>query len=1278
MRCPVCHRRLSPGAACPQHAARPRPTPEPEPLPLPQVPGLQLRAWIGSGGFSRVFSARREEDGREVALKVALGPFAARFSREASALRRVGPPTVPELFHEGSADGRPYLVLERLRGQTLAAWMDALPGSGAAPLSHVRDLLAGLCGALERVHGAGLVHRDLKPENVFLREGGALSLLDFGLARFLDGSGSEEPEESVSLTRTGQRLGTVLYMAPEQCLEARDVDARADLYALGVLLFELLTGAPPFTGGPDEVLHGHVSLRPPRVSERAPVPPALDDVLLRCLAKERTERFGTAAELPRRLRRRLPHRPSAPTAAEDVLAPARPQGVRPVALLGVRSEAPVDQLVATLAPEGGLLARVHAGRYLVAFPEHPSAEAGLRAATRAARHLLDAPGTTAVLHLAELHVRPGATFTRLAGTALEQPESWWPDAGQGGAASLVATPEAAARLGEGATTPGPESTLLLTGDSSITRAPGATEPPPLLGRDALLDTLLADAARSFIGPGPGFSVLTGEAGHGKTRLLDALATRLEAEGRARVVRLAAPHPDASAADALLHALWALGHPDEPTPPALPSRARRHTLARAVAEALRHLATQRPLALLLDDAHQADPTSLDALEMATLTALDVPLWVCAAGRPELLGPRPLLGERAGYLARHVLPPLAPEASRALLLHLLRPAEFIPEPVLARLEQLAQGVPLSLVEVAEALRVSGALREAPGGEWYVAADELLHVSVTPLFERLATRALSLLPAAHQGLAQLCAVLGQELTVAQVDAAQRHLDAREDTARVAGLDAGAGLTRLERAGLLRTVAPGRFAFRQPQLREALERALPAPWRRALHAAALRGLSGQGASEQRRRARHAAACGAHEESFAAWFSLGEAARQAHRYVEAEQDYTHALAQLPEGDTARRARVLAGRGRVRYRTHRFREALADLSAARALAGAQGDTSLEVDMLLEEATVLDWLEDPQTTTARTAEALEKAEHLDDPRLSVRCSLARARQAWREGDWPRATRLLTATEESALLARDAETRCIALMMMATGLALQEQEEAAARAFDEALALCRKEGDTLHEAATLINRPFLWMLRGNVEAALEDLRRASALARELGHPQIERWATGNLAEFLHWAGRTEEAYRLARRARELGERFFAEHPVAVDAVLLARVSAARGELEEARKLLAWLSARCRRELTPPNTLALWRLVELRVREADTGTRDAEAWKTLAAEAQPNTSGDELTEVLYEATLSALRAGNPDEAREWLTRAQGTAAASPLWRSRLEAFRVASKTTPTAGDL
>lgn len=239
--------------------------------------------------------------------------------------------------------------------------------------------------------------------------------------------------------------------------------------------------------------------------------------------------------------------------------------------------------------------------------------------------------------------------------------------------------------------------------------------PPLLGREPLLDALRAEAETCLAAGTPGFTVLTSEVGHGKTRVLEALARRLEARGAARVLHLRAPHPDDAAPDALLHLLRGQGAPQAGPPTA--SGASRHVLARAAAEALRRRATERPLVLLLDDAHLADVTSLDALEVATLAGTRAPLWVCVAGGPGLLGLRPHLGERAGRASRHVLPPLDAEASRALLLHLLRPAELVPEPVLARLEQLAQGVPLSLVELTGALRVAGALRQSPAarGTW-----------------------------------------------------------------------------------------------------------------------------------------------------------------------------------------------------------------------------------------------------------------------------------------------------------------------------------------------------------------------------------------------------------------------------------------------------------------------------------------------------------------------------------------------------------------------------------
>ncbi|MCY1043114.1 protein kinase [Corallococcus sp. bb12-1] len=1247
MRCPVCHRRLAPGAACPVNGVPAEPGPPPELLALPDVPGLSGVALLGVGGFAQVFVAVREADGREVALKVGLGPHHSRFAHEAEALRRVGPPTVPAVFEEGRVGGRPFLVQELLRGQTLAAWMAALPGSGAASLARVRELLAGLCPAVARVHAAGLAHRDLKPENLFLREGGALSLLDFGLARRLDAAADHSEE-------VGNRAGTTVYMAPEQCLDAREAGAAADIYALGVLIFELLTGTPPFHGSPDVVREGHVSQRPPRVSERVPVPVALDAVVARCLAKVPSERFASAPEVLAAFdaacaQASLPEVIGMPEArAPAGVALATFSGARPVAVLGLRTSASVAGLGATLEPFGGVLARVANGGYLLVFCESLSAEANLRAGALAARRLVESGAAMAVLHLAVLYVHPGTTLPRVAGSALEHPDSWWPVAVAPG--EVWVTPAASARLEPGWTEPseGEGSRLRLHEDEGA-RVEG--EPPPFVGRDALLDALVADADRSLADSVPGLGVLSGEVGHGKSRLLNALASRWDSDGRVRVVRLRAPPPDASVADSLLDALRAVvGRPSaEP---------------RVLAEALLAQAREAPLVLLLDDAHLADPQSLDALERATLAGPRAPLWVCMAGRPSLLGSRPHLGERSARASQHALPPLPPEASRTVLLHLLRPAEHIPEPVLARLEQLAQGVPLSLVELARALRAAGALRSAPGGGWYVAPDALLDVSVTPLFERLAPRVLAGLPEVHRVLARLCAVLGTEVDVARVDAALRQLAAGPELSRAAALDAGAGLQRLARAGLLRPSGPGRFAFRHPLLREALEALLPPAPRRALHAAALKASVGDDVVERRRRAHHAAACGAHLEAARDYLALAEEARAGHLPVDAEQHYTRALALLPEADDARRAQALAGRGRVRHRLQRFRESLADLSSARALARARADAALEVDLLLEEATARDWMEDSDGSAACTREALEAVEPLDAPRLSLRCGLARGRLHVRQGEWAAAARVLASTAEGAEGARDHETLVVSLALLGAALTFLDRAPEAAARFDEALERCEAASDGLHKAAVLSNRVLLWLRQGDVARMEEDLRRAMALGRELAHAQMERWSTFNLAEVLYMQGRLDEALPLAQRAHELGVRFFREHPVPVDALLLARIHAAAGDEAAAARQLAWIARRCPPESLPP-TVIMRRLVELQVHQQAAGAFLAPEWEALLSEADALASPDEKAEILLQATGIARRTGAVLEARTWLGRAGSAVAEAPLWSTRFHAL-------------
>src|SRR5262249_53340426 len=159
-----------------------------------------------------------------------------------------------------TASGQHYLVLELLRGETLAARMAALPGSGALSPEQALRVIEPLCRAVDAMHKAGIVHRDLKPENIFMAEGGRVALLDFGLSR---STGTPEPASSPRITRTGERLGTAHYIAPEQCLGAGEIDVRADLYSLGVIGYELLTGRPPFVGDGASLLQAHVSRRPP-------------------------------------------------------------------------------------------------------------------------------------------------------------------------------------------------------------------------------------------------------------------------------------------------------------------------------------------------------------------------------------------------------------------------------------------------------------------------------------------------------------------------------------------------------------------------------------------------------------------------------------------------------------------------------------------------------------------------------------------------------------------------------------------------------------------------------------------------------------------------------------------------------------------------------------------------------------------------------------------------------------------------------------------------------
>jgi len=261
---------------------------------------------LGRGGFGVVYEAQDELEGVRVALKLLHAHLAddpevvTRFRREAMAAAALGSPRIVRALDSGEAeDGTPYLVMELLEGQDLSSLL-----ASDSPLSVGRAarIAAGIAEALEAAHDAGIVHRDLKPDNVFLvsgAEGAAdaldqVKLLDFGVSKFL-----EKVDTASLMTRTGTAVGTPFYMSPEQAQGSRDLDGRADLYALGVILFFSLTGEHPFEDDsyPMLVLKICTEPPPPLTRYRADVPEALSELVARMLAKERDGRPKDAREL---------------------------------------------------------------------------------------------------------------------------------------------------------------------------------------------------------------------------------------------------------------------------------------------------------------------------------------------------------------------------------------------------------------------------------------------------------------------------------------------------------------------------------------------------------------------------------------------------------------------------------------------------------------------------------------------------------------------------------------------------------------------------------------------------------------------------------------------------------------------------------------------------------------------------------------------------------------------------------------------------------------------
>jgi serine/threonine protein kinase len=266
------------------------------------IGNYRLTARLGEGGMGVVYLAEHPVIGKKVALK-AIHPelsrnaeVVSRFVTEAKSVNQIGHEHIVDIADFGTTPGGEfYFIMEYLQGEALS---DRLKREGHLDATRAMVIGAQIADALDASHEHGIIHRDLKPENIFLLQRGGsrdfVKVLDFGLAKLTD------TEEKVShKTRAGSVMGTPYYMAPEQCEGKTEIDHRADIYSLGVLMFEMLTGKVPFGGdGYGEIIVKHITMPPPSVRSLVPELSAeLDLILFRALAKDRTQRFQTMAEL---------------------------------------------------------------------------------------------------------------------------------------------------------------------------------------------------------------------------------------------------------------------------------------------------------------------------------------------------------------------------------------------------------------------------------------------------------------------------------------------------------------------------------------------------------------------------------------------------------------------------------------------------------------------------------------------------------------------------------------------------------------------------------------------------------------------------------------------------------------------------------------------------------------------------------------------------------------------------------------------------------------------
>ena len=1108
----------------------------------PIVEGWTLVAPIASGGQAAVWRARRADDPRDAAIKLAHvggAEIVAGFGREAAAMRAIDAPAVPTLIEHGAlADGRPFVAMELVRGTTLGDVLARAPGP--LPLDEVGAWLAGIAAALDAIHRAGYVHGDLKPDNIVRDDDGAVRLLDLGMARALTGDDA-----------TLGAGGTALYMAPEQ-LRAGALTAATDLYGLGAVGFELATTRPPFVGDRAAIELGHQSFRAPRARTIRAVPVGLDDLLAACLAKAPAQRPASARAVIAALA--ALDRDALVTAP----APAAVANRSSVALVAIERAPSSHNLDALARGRGGVVARQAQGRTLLAFaPDDCPAPVAAALATAQA---VAALGARVIVHVTQLVVRRGKDGrAMLFGPALDRPAEWLPTSTAPG----VLVTAAAARELDGAQLEAIDDAHRLRDahDDEDAAAPTVASGSFLGGEHALASALASAGGALDVGP-PASWVALGDAGTGKSRLLDEVVARVvAAHGDAAVVRLAGARSFAAGGAAALQALRIQLDALAPTP--------RGTGAVPLTAELRAgidaVLAERPLVIAIDDAQWIDDAILAALGAATRSASG-PLWLAATATEALATARPPWLDGARVSLERVAP-LDDAEARSLLRRALAPARRVPETLIARLAARCGGSPGVITALARELRRAGVVRRHPGSEvWFVAADELDFLPPAPGVQWFAARRLAGLGPGLAELARAIARCGAEFDRADVEAVTA---APEAGVRI---DPDIGLAQLAAVELVRATADGwRFASEAEQ--DAIADTVAAPAAIAIHAAALAAARARadGPTAWTRMAFHAARAGDHATAIIAAERLAADAAARHAPLETERWLTLALDELAASgvdDAALRQRLLGQRGATRRLLTHYEAAQADLRAARELASARGDQVAVIELQIADGAVCDF----------TERLGESARLIEDAAASAPTTLPAAVQAQLD-NWLGVVR---ARQERLTEARELLTRAIAVaepggdhataigsrLMLGGVLRRLGLLDDGRAVLDRAIELCDRQGDHFHLAIGLFNRVNVWRQLDRPREAEADAERAIAVANRMGLDQVELWGWYDLSLLRFWAGDLGGALTASEASHRIGSERFREAPPVVASVWYALLLAAAGELTPARRELEQL--------------------------------------------------------------------------------------------------------------